>query len=105
MNIHANHILWTLWLQMDGRRKICFDIINQEFSPQLMITFVQCFGVTEEERIPRGERFLAHIADTLLIIPAEPGSPNGKARSLWGTTYSATTGNIRDLAGLGGMER
>jgi hypothetical protein len=74
MNIHANYVLCTLWLQMDGRRKICFDIINQEFPPQLMITFVQYFGVTEEERIPRGERFPAHIADTLLIIHTEPGS-------------------------------
>jgi hypothetical protein len=49
-------------------------ILSTRNFPLLMITFVQCFGVTEEERIPRGGRFLAHIADTPLIIHAGPGS-------------------------------
>ncbi len=30
----------------------------QQFLPQLMITFVQYYGTTEEEKTPRGERFL-----------------------------------------------
>jgi ATP-dependent DNA helicase RecG len=30
----------------------------QEFFPQLMITFLQYYGTTEEERAPRGERFV-----------------------------------------------
>jgi hypothetical protein len=41
MNIHANHVLCTLWLQMDGRRKICFDIINQESSCRVQFAILQ----------------------------------------------------------------
>jgi len=37
---------------------LMFGKYPQEFFPQLMITFVQYFGVTEEERTPRGDRFL-----------------------------------------------
>ena len=37
---------------------LMFGKYPQEFCPQLMITFVQYFGTTEEEKTPRGERFL-----------------------------------------------
>ena len=35
-----------------------FGKYPQEYCPQLMITFVQYFGTTEEEKTPRGARFL-----------------------------------------------
>lgn len=37
---------------------LTFGKYPQEFFPQLMITFVQYYGVTEAEKTPRGERFL-----------------------------------------------
>ncbi|MBI5657281.1 MAG: putative DNA binding domain-containing protein [Geobacter sp.] len=37
---------------------LMFGKYPQEYCPQLMITFVQYFGTTEEEKTPRGERFL-----------------------------------------------
>ncbi|WP_089942083.1 ATP-binding protein [Candidatus Entotheonella palauensis] len=37
---------------------LMFGKFPQEFLPQLMMTFVQYYGTTEEERTPRGERFL-----------------------------------------------
>jgi ATP-dependent DNA helicase RecG len=37
---------------------LMFGKYPQEFLPQLMVTFVQYYGTTEEERTPRGERFL-----------------------------------------------
>ncbi|MGQ4809132.1 hypothetical protein NKDENANG_02534 [Candidatus Entotheonellaceae bacterium PAL068K] len=37
---------------------LMFGKFPQEFLPQLMITFVQYYGATEEERTPRGERFM-----------------------------------------------
>ncbi|MBI2843051.1 MAG: putative DNA binding domain-containing protein [Armatimonadetes bacterium] len=37
---------------------LVFGKYPQEFEPQLMITFVQYYGVTEVEKTPRGERFL-----------------------------------------------
>jgi len=37
---------------------LVFGKYPQEFFPQLMITFVQFYGTTEEEKAPRGERFL-----------------------------------------------
>jgi len=37
---------------------LTFGKYPQEFLPQLMITFVQYYGTTEEERTPRGERFI-----------------------------------------------
>ncbi len=37
---------------------LVFGKYPQEFFPQLMITFVQYYGVTEGERAPRGERFV-----------------------------------------------
>ncbi len=36
---------------------LTFGKYPQEFCPQLMITFVQYFGTTEEEKTPRGARF------------------------------------------------
>lgn len=35
-----------------------FGKYPQEFFPQLMITFVQYFGTTEDERTPQGARFV-----------------------------------------------
>ena len=37
---------------------LMFGTYPQEFLPQLMVTFVQYYGTTEEEPTPKGERFL-----------------------------------------------
>ena len=37
---------------------LVFGTYPQTYEPQLVITFVQYYGVTEEEQTPRGERFL-----------------------------------------------
>ena len=37
---------------------LMFGKYPQEFLPQLMVTFVQYYGTTAEERTPRGERFV-----------------------------------------------
>jgi ATP-dependent DNA helicase RecG len=37
---------------------LMFGKYPQEFLPQLMITFLQYYGTTEDERAPRGERFV-----------------------------------------------
>src|SRR5262249_19556590 len=37
---------------------LMFGKYPQEFLPQLMVTFVQYFGTTEEERTPQGARFV-----------------------------------------------
>ncbi len=37
---------------------LMFGNYPQEFEPQLVITFLQFYGTTEEEKTPRGERFL-----------------------------------------------
>jgi len=37
---------------------LTFGKYPQEFYPQLMITFVQYFGTTEDERTPQGARFV-----------------------------------------------
>ena len=37
---------------------LTFGKYPQEFYPQLMITFVQYFGITEDERTPQGARFV-----------------------------------------------
>ncbi len=37
---------------------LMFGVYPQMFEPQLVITFLQYYGATEEEKTPRGERFL-----------------------------------------------
>lgn len=37
---------------------LMFGKYPQEFFPQLMITFLQYYGTTEDEHTPRGERFM-----------------------------------------------
>ena len=46
--------------QLRGRPGRTPDVweIPQEFLPQLMITFVQYYGITEEEKTPQGARFV-----------------------------------------------